>query len=82
MYSNLKLQIWRSGIRQNRLARELKIDETVLSKVINGHRMPSPILREMLADYFEADEQWLFRAEPQAAKRTNGHNKRRNGKNG
>lgn len=82
MYSNLKLQIWRSGIRQNRLARELKIDETVLSKVINGHRIPSPILREMLADYFEADEQWLFRAEPQAAKRANGHNKRRDGKNG
>ena len=82
MYSNLKLQIWRSGIRQNRLARELKIDETVLSKVINGHRMPSPILRELLADYFEADEQWLFRAESQIAKRTNGNHKRRNGKSG
>ena len=66
MYPNLKLEIWRSGLRQNRLARELQIDETVLSKVINGYREPSPRLRVMLAEYFQKDEKWLFLRAPEA----------------
>src|SRR5690349_15397520 len=36
MYLNLKLQLWKTGIRQNRLARILEIDETALSKIVNG----------------------------------------------
>ena len=64
MYPNLKMEIWLSGIRQNRLARELSLDETVLSKVINGYRQPSPKLRTQLAQYFNKSEAWLFQNEP------------------
>ena len=63
MYPNLKLQIWRSGIHQNRLARDLDIDETVLSRIINGYRDPSPQTKASIAQYFKIDESWLFRAE-------------------
>ena len=64
MYPNLKMEIWLSGIRQNRLARELHVDETVLSKVINGYREPSRELRALLAQYFNKSEGWLFHMEP------------------
>lgn len=66
MYPNLKLQLWRSGIRQNRLAQMLQMDETLLSKVINGYRVASPQLREKIAMILQSDEQWLF--EPIALK--------------
>ncbi len=60
MYPNLKLQLWRSGIRQNRLAKILEIDETVLSKVVNGFREPSVDLRLRIARALESDVEWLF----------------------
>jgi transcriptional regulator with XRE-family HTH domain len=60
VYPNLKLQLWRSGIRQNRLAQMLGVDETMLSKVINGFRAASPELRERIADILQSDEEWLF----------------------
>ncbi len=68
MYPNLKLEIWVSGLRQNRVARELKIDETVLSKIINGHREPSPSIRTLLSGYLGRDESWLFQREIQERK--------------
>jgi transcriptional regulator with XRE-family HTH domain len=71
MYPNLKLQLWRSGIRQNRLAQSLGIDETMLSKIVNGFRQPSPQMREKIALLLKSDEQWLFaREEPDS--RSNG----------
>ena len=60
MYPNLKLQLWRSGIRQNRLAQILGVDETMLSKVINGYRVASPELRGKIAGILQSDEEWLF----------------------
>jgi len=60
MYPNLKLQLWRSGIRQNRLAKILAVDETVLSKVVNGFREPSADLRLRIATALESDVEWLF----------------------
>ena len=57
------MEIWLSGLRQNRLARELQVDETVLSKVINGYREPSSELRALLAEYFKKKESWLFETE-------------------
>jgi len=60
MFPNLKLQIFRRGNRQNQLARDIGIDETVLSKIIHGYRAPSPSQRKILATYLEADEAWLF----------------------
>jgi transcriptional regulator with XRE-family HTH domain len=60
VYPNLKLQLWRAGIRQNRLAQMLGMDETVLSKVINGYRAAPPELRNRIAVILESDAEWLF----------------------
>jgi transcriptional regulator with XRE-family HTH domain len=60
VYPNLKLQLWKSGIRQNRLAKMLNVDDTLLSKVINGYREPSSQLRTRIANVLECDEIWLF----------------------
>jgi transcriptional regulator with XRE-family HTH domain len=60
MFPNLKLQIFRSGSHQNRLAKTVGIDETVLSKIIHGYRNPTTEQRKLLADYLAADEAWLF----------------------
>jgi transcriptional regulator with XRE-family HTH domain len=61
MYPNLKLQLWKTGIRQNRLAQMLGLDETALSKIINGYREPGAALRRSIAEILESDEAWLFR---------------------
>jgi transcriptional regulator with XRE-family HTH domain len=60
MYPNMKLQLWRSGIRQNWLAKTLGIDETLLSKMINGYREPNPEMRKKIAAALHSDEEWLF----------------------
>jgi transcriptional regulator with XRE-family HTH domain len=60
MYPNLKLQLWKAGIRQNRLANMLGLDESLLSKIVNGFREPSPTLRAKIAGLLQSDEQWLF----------------------
>ncbi len=60
MYPNLKLQLFRRSVRQNFLARELGIDESILSKIIHGYRQPSQEQRQLLAKYLGADEAWLF----------------------
>jgi transcriptional regulator with XRE-family HTH domain len=68
MYPNLKLQIWKSGIRQNRLAQMLGMDETMLSKIVNGFREPSQDLRGRIASLLESQEDWLFeRTSPREA---------------
>ncbi len=60
MYPNLKLQLWKSGIRQNRLARQLGVDETVLSRIVNGFREPNTELQGQIATVLKCDAQWLF----------------------
>ena len=60
MLPNLKLQIFRTGSHQNKLAKAVGIDETVLSKIIHGYRSPTNEQRKRLADYLGADEAWLF----------------------
>jgi transcriptional regulator with XRE-family HTH domain len=60
MYPNLKLQLWRSGIRQNRLAQMLGMDETMVSKIVNGFREPNQQVRERIAVLLECDANWLF----------------------
>ena len=60
MYPNLKLQMWRSGIRQNRLAKMLEMDETILSKIVNGFRAPNLQTRTRIAEFLQSDEEWLF----------------------
>jgi len=76
MYQNLKLQMWKSGIRQNRLARELNLDETVLSKIINGYRQPSSQLKTRIAQYLRIDETWLFEVDPESVVRPQSRRRR------
>ncbi|HYZ85191.1 MAG TPA: helix-turn-helix transcriptional regulator [Bryobacteraceae bacterium] len=63
MYPNLKLQLWRSGLRQNRLARILNLDEATLSRIVNGFREPSLELKHTIADLLHCDTEWLFQRE-------------------
>ena len=60
MYPNLKLELWKAGIRQNRLAQLLGVDETLLSRVMNGFREPSQEMRSRIAELLQRDESWLF----------------------
>ena len=63
MYPNLKLQLWKTGIRQNRLARLLGVDETVLSRIVNGFREPNTELQVRIAEVLQCDPKWLFEAQ-------------------
>jgi transcriptional regulator with XRE-family HTH domain len=63
MYPNLKLKLWSTGMKQNRLALMLGMDETMLSKVINGFREATPDIRKRIANLLQADEAWLFQRE-------------------
>src|SRR5260370_9321475 len=56
MYPNLKLTIFKRGLRQNHLAREVGIHEVALSKIILGVREPSPPQRLLMCQYFGAEE--------------------------
>jgi len=60
MYPNLKLQLFRNAVRQNFIAREVGMDESILSKIIHGYREPSKEQRQLLANYLGAEESWLF----------------------
>jgi transcriptional regulator with XRE-family HTH domain len=60
MYPNLRIQLWKSGIRQNRLAKMLEMDETLLSRIVNGFRQPSPEFRKKISALLKSDEVWLF----------------------
>ena len=62
MYPNLKLELWKAGIRQNRLAQMLGVDETMLSRIMNGFREPSQQMRIRIAELLQRDETWLFDA--------------------
>ena len=69
MYPNLKLQIWRLGIHQNRLAQMLGIDETALSRIVNGFREPGKEVRARIADLLQTDEGWLFQPDGDSCQR-------------
>jgi transcriptional regulator with XRE-family HTH domain len=60
VYPNLKLEIFKRGMRQNQLARLLGINEAILSKIINGYREPSDGQRKLLAEFLQVNERWLF----------------------
>ena len=60
MYPNLKLQLWKSGLRQNRLAKMLNMDEATLSRIVNGFREPTVELQNNIAALLQCDSAWLF----------------------
>jgi plasmid maintenance system antidote protein VapI len=60
IYPNLKLRMYTTGIRQNRLARMLGIHEASLSRIMNGFREPTGDVRTHLAEILHSDPDWLF----------------------
>jgi len=69
MYPNLKLQLWTLGLRQNRLAKMLNVDETLLSKIVNGFREPSTELQNSIASLLKRDVDWLFKRADNASEK-------------
>jgi transcriptional regulator with XRE-family HTH domain len=60
IYPNLKLRVYTTGMRQNRLARLVGIDEAYLSRIINGVRVPGKQMQEQIAHVLGCDAEWLF----------------------
>ena len=60
IYPNLKLRMYTTGIRQNRLAKMLSIHEASLSRIMNGFREPTSDIRVHLAEILQSDPDWLF----------------------
>jgi transcriptional regulator with XRE-family HTH domain len=63
IYPNLKLTIYKTGIRQNRLAKMVGIHEAYLSRIVNGTREPGDALRQAIADALQCNAEWLFERE-------------------
>lgn len=47
-------------MRQNYLARLLGVDETTLSRMVNGFREPALELQAKIAAVLHSDQEWLF----------------------
>jgi transcriptional regulator with XRE-family HTH domain len=60
IYPNLKLRVYTTGMRQNRLAKMVGIDEAYLSRIINGVRVPGKQMQEQIANVLGCDAEWLF----------------------
>ena len=60
LYPNLKLTMYRTGVRQNLLAKTIGIHEAHLSRIINGTRRPGPEVREQIANVLRENVEWLF----------------------
>ena len=60
IYPNLKLRVYTTGMRQNRLAKMVGIDEAYLSRIINGVRVPGRQMQEQIANVLGCDADWLF----------------------
>ena len=60
IYPNLKLRMYTTGMRQNRLAKLVGIDEAYLSRIVNGIRVPKRQMRQEIAKVLGCDAEWLF----------------------
>ncbi|MBS1806298.1 MAG: helix-turn-helix transcriptional regulator [Acidobacteria bacterium] len=60
IYPNLKLRVYTTGMRQNRLAKMVGIDEAYLSRIINGVRVPGKQMQQQIAEALGCDAEWLF----------------------
>jgi transcriptional regulator with XRE-family HTH domain len=60
IYPNLKLRMFITGLRQNRLAKLVGIDEAYLSRIINGVRVPRQQIQQEIAAVLGCDVEWLF----------------------
>lgn len=60
LYPNLKLTMYRTGVRQNTLAKSIGMNEASLSRIINGTRQPAPEIRLQIASILRENAEWLF----------------------
>jgi transcriptional regulator with XRE-family HTH domain len=60
IYPNLKLRMYTTRMRQNRLAKLVGINEAYLSRIINGVRVPRQQKRQEIAKVLGCDADWLF----------------------
>jgi len=60
MYPNFKLHIFKLGIHQNQMAKDLGFSDALISKIIHGYREPTPDEKRQIAAYLRVDEAWLF----------------------
>ncbi|WP_348260874.1 helix-turn-helix transcriptional regulator [Telmatobacter sp. DSM 110680] len=60
IYPNLKLRVYTTGMRQNRLAKLVGIDEAYLSRIINGVRVPGKQMQAQIAQVLGCEAEWLF----------------------
>lgn len=67
LYPNLKLTMYRTGIRQNMLAKSVGINEAYLSRIMNGTRQPGPEVRAQIAQALRENAEWLFQQSRVAA---------------
>ncbi len=49
-----------TGMRQNRLAKLVGIDEAYVSRIVNGARVPRQKMRQEIATVLGCDAEWLF----------------------
>jgi transcriptional regulator with XRE-family HTH domain len=52
--------MYTTGMRQNRLAKLVGIDEAYLSRIINGVRVPRQQMRLEIAKALGSEVEWLF----------------------
>lgn len=52
--------MYTTGMRQNRLAKLVGIDEANLSRIINGVQVPKQKMREDIAVVLGCNAEWLF----------------------
>jgi transcriptional regulator with XRE-family HTH domain len=52
--------MYTTGMRQNRLAKLVGIDEANLSRIVNGVRVPKQQMRQEIATVLGCDAEWLF----------------------
>ncbi len=59
---NLKLKttLWKRNIKQIDLALNLKIDPSLISKIINGRAEPTPEIKREISKFLGMDERELF----------------------
>jgi transcriptional regulator with XRE-family HTH domain len=60
IYPNLKLKIYSAGLRQNQLAALVGINQTYLSRIINGVCEPGEAMQAQIAKTLGCDRDWLF----------------------
>jgi transcriptional regulator with XRE-family HTH domain len=52
--------MYTTGMRQNRLAKLLGMDQAYLSRIVNGVREPRQRTRQEIASVLGCDAEWLF----------------------